>query len=222
MSAEPRLSSVLGSFVKALRLAAPDLEFHHVPIDHLPIDPSTPRPRVAVPLSLTNHGDVARAVANERLRDADLLAAPALGPDWTLAEICVRRLVDSGAHQSDTIVLGVVGSDDPAVIADYSRAAQLLSAVWGGPVHIGSVDGCDTHLGDAIDIARAYGKRVVVASYVLAAGETTESLRASGADLVTAPIIDSAAPDPRLIRLVLDRCRDALRRGMPQNSQVLL
>jgi hypothetical protein len=207
---EPGVRSVLGSFVKVLRTAAPDLEIRDVPIDHLPADSLAPRPRVAIPLTLSDHDPVAHAVHVERRRDQDLLVSKALGPDWLLAELCVRRLVHAGAHQGDTIVLGVAGSEDPDVIADYSRAAQLLSAVWGGPVHIGSVQGRDTPLADAIDIARAYGRRVVIASYVLTPGETADQLRQAGADLVTAPILDGARPDRRLIQLVLERCEQAL------------
>lgn len=206
---ETGVRAVLGSFVKVLRRAAPWLDVRDVPVDHLPADWPTQCPRVAVPLSLTGHGEVAHAVAAERRRDPDLLVTRALGPDWVLAEVCVRRLVDAGAHQRDSIVLGVAGSDDPAVIADYSRAAQLLSAVWGGPVHVGSVQGMDTLVSDAIDIARAYGRRVVIASYVLTPGPTADALRAAGADLVTAPILDGASPDPRLVSLVVERFHEA-------------
>jgi sirohydrochlorin ferrochelatase len=207
---EPGVRAVLGSFVKVLRTAAPELEIRDVPIDHLPVDALAPRPRVAIPMTLSDHDTMAQAIGVERQRDPDLLVSKALGPDWLLAELCVRRLVHAGAHQNDTIVLGVAGSDDPGVIADYSRAAQLLSAVWGGPVHIGSLQGRDTPLGDAIDIARAYGRRVVIASYVLTPGATADRLRQAGADLVTAPILDGAAPDRRLIQLVLERCEQVL------------
>jgi hypothetical protein len=233
---EPDVRSAFGAFVKALRRAAPALEVRDVPIDHLPTDTTASRPRVAIPLSVTDHGHLAQAVAAECERDPELLPAHALGPDWVLAEVCVRRLVDAGAHQRDTIVMGVAGSDDPAVIADYSRAAQLLSAVWGGPVHVGSVAGRDTPLADAIDIARAYGRRVVVASYLMAPGAAADALRASGADLVTAPILDGTVPDRRLVDLVVERCREAVlaasvqetnpdsspRRGIGQKSRLLL
>jgi sirohydrochlorin ferrochelatase len=212
---EPGVRAVLGSFVKVLRRAAPALEVRDVPVDHLPADASAPRPRVAVPLSLSDHDPVALTLAAEQRRDPDLVVSHALGPDWLLAELGVRRLVDAGAHQGDTIVLGVAGSDDPVVIADYSRAAQLLSAVWGGPVHIGSLGGSDTLMADAIDIARAYGRRVVIASYVLTPGVTAEQLRAAGADLVTAPILDGASPDRRLVQLVLERCQQALASRTP-------
>lgn len=202
--------AAFAALVKALRHAAPALEVRDVPIDHLPTDAAASHPRIAVPLSLTNHGHVARAVAAECERDPDLLPARALGPDWVLAEICVRRLVDAGAHQRDTIVMGVAGSEDPAVIADYSRAAQFLSAVWGGPVHVGSVTGNDTPLSDAIDIARAYGRRVVIASYLLAPGPAADALRSAGADVVTGPILDGSVPDRRLVDLVVERCEEAV------------
>jgi hypothetical protein len=85
-------------------------------------------------------------------------------------------------------------------------------------VHIGSLQGRDTPLGDAIDIARAYGRRVVIASYVLTPGETADRLRQAGADLVTAPILDGASPDRRLVQLVLERCEQVLGAVEPSNS----
>lgn len=210
--------AVIGSFVKTVRSADREIEVHDVPVDHLPAHPASPEPRVAVPIALSAHGDDMAAIHVARANDPDLLIAPALGPDWVLAEVCVRRLIDAGAHQGDTIVLGVEGSDDLDVNADYSRAAQLVSAVWGGPVHLGSVKGSDVRLGDAIDVARAYGRRVVVASYVLAPGSAHDEFRRSGADVVTAPILDGATPDRRLVRLVLERFRNAVERPVPVGS----
>ena len=204
------MRAVVGAFVKAFRGAAPALEVRDVPIDHLPPDAGASAPRIVVPLSLTNHGEVAHAVAIECGRDPGLVPARALGPDWVLAEVGVRRLVDAGAHHGDTIVMGVAGSDDPAVIADYSRAAQFLSAVWGGPVHLGSVTGRDTPLPEAIDIARAHGRRVVIAAYLLTPGPPAEALLRAGADLVTAPILDGTRPDRRLVNLMVERCEEAV------------
>jgi hypothetical protein len=200
---------VVGAFVKTVRAAQHHVEVRDVPVDHLPADTHAPSPRVAVPIALTGHGEEVAAIELAQSLDPGLLMAPALGPDWALAEVCVRRLIDARVHQLDTIVLGVEGSDDSAAIADYSRAAQLVSAVWGGPVHLGSLSGRDVSLGDAIDVARAYGRRVVVASYVLTPGPAHENLRRSGADVVTAPLLDGATPDPRLVQLVLERFQQA-------------
>lgn len=213
---------VIGAFVKSVRSADHHIEVRDIPVDHLLADAQAPCPRVAVPIALTGHGHEMAAIDTARSHDPELLVAPALGPDWVLAEVCVRRLIDARVHPLDTIVLGVEGSDDPDAIADYSRAAQLVSAVWGGPVHLGSLSGSDVSLGDAIDVARAYGHRVVVASYVLAPGPAHEQLRRSGADVVTAPLLDGATPDPRLVQLVLDRFRQATDRQMQGNPRLLL
>ena len=80
--------------------------------------------------------------------DPMVTAVPALGPDWILAEIGVRRLFEAGAGPDDTIVLASAGSSDQRALGDVSKAARLLSAVWGGRVHVGSIGG-------AVDIARA-------------------------------------------------------------------
>ena len=67
----------------------------------------------------------------------------------------------------------------------------------------------------AVDIARAYGRRVVVASYVLTPGRDADQLRQSGADLVTAPVLDGGIPDRRVVDLVLTRFHQALGLGVP-------
>lgn len=212
---DPSGRAAIGILVNAVRRDAPSVDVHEVPADRLHPDPSWPPVRVAVPLTLTDGTDVAEALAEARGHDPTIRIAPALGPDWALAEICVRRLVDAGARKDDTIVLGVAGSHHQAAIDGYSRAARLLSAVWGGPVHVGSVGGRDTSLIDAIDIARAYGRRVVVASYVLTPGPRADMLRHGGADLVTAPLLDGGPPDPRLVSLVIERFHQALGIGVP-------
>jgi len=176
---------------------------------------SGPPVRVAVPLTLTDGTDVAQALATARRHDPTIRIAPALGPDWSLAELCVQRLIEAGARKGDTIVLGVAGSHDDSAINGYSRSAQLLSAVWGGPVHVGSVGGRDTPLMDAVDIARAYGRRVVVSSFVLTPGLHADMLRHCGADLVTAPLLDGGPPDQRLVSLVIARFHEALGIGVP-------
>lgn len=207
--------AALGALVNAVRRDAPSVDVRDTPVDVLATDDSYPPVRVAVPLSLTDGSDVSAALAVAHRRDPGLVVAPALGPDWALAEICVQRLIEAGARKSDTIVLGVAGSDDATAIDGYSRAARLVSAVWGGPVHIGSIGGRDTPLTDAVDIARAYGNRVVVASYVLTPGRDADMLRHCGADLVTAPLLDGGPPDPRISALVVTRFHQALGASAP-------
>lgn len=205
----------LRMLVGAVRRDAPSLDVRDVPADLLASDSAGPPVRVAVPLTLTEGGDVGAALSIAARNDPTLVVARALGPDWALAEVCVQRLVEAGARKGDSIVLGVAGSHDDATIAGYSRAAQLVSAVWGGPVHIGSVGGRDTPLTDAVDIARAYGRRVVVASYVLTPGRSAEMFRHVGGDLVTEPLIGGGVPDPRVVSLVVSRFHQALGVGVP-------
>ncbi|MGH3474803.1 MAG: sirohydrochlorin chelatase [Aeromicrobium sp.] len=212
---DPTGRAALGILVNAVRRDAPSVDVHDVPADMFRPDDSWSPVRVAVPLTLTDGTDVANALATARRHDPTIRIAPALGPDWTLAEISVQRLIEAGARKGDTIVLGVAGSHHDSAIDGYSRSAQLLSAVWGGPVHVGSVGGRDTPLIDAVDIARAHGRRVVVASYLLTPGGHADMLRHCGADLVTAPLLDGGPPDQRLVSLVIARFHEALGIGVP-------
>ena len=123
-------------------------------------------PRVAIPLTLSVRPG-RRGHRRRSVRDPDLWVAKALWTGLAAGRVVCPTAGPRRCSPERHDRAGCRRFDDPDVIADYSRAAQLLSAVWGGPVHIGSVQGRDTPLGDAIDIARAYGRRVVIASYVL-------------------------------------------------------
>ena len=214
-STDPTGRAALGTLVNAVRRDAPSVDVRDVAAYTFRPQDSWSPVRVAVPLTLTDGTDVAHVLASARRHDPTIRIAPALGPDWALAEICVQRLIEAGARKGDTIVLGVDGSDHDAAINGYSRSAQLLSAVWGGPVHVGSVGGRDTPLADAVDIARAHGGRVVVASYLLTPGRHADTMRHCGADLVTAPLLDGGPPDQRLVSLVIARFHQALGIGVP-------
>ena len=96
---------------------------------------------------------------------------------------------------------------DGRAIADIGKAARLLSAVWGGRVHVGTLGGPDTPLADAVDVARAYGQRVVVSTYLLTPGHVYDDIAAAGADVVTEPLLDGGPPDARIVSLVLARAR---------------
>lgn len=206
--------AALQALISAVRRDAPSVDVRDTPVEIMSHDETYPPTRVAVPLTLVPRSEVAVALEVARAHDPELVVAPALGPDWTLAELAVQRLIEAGGRKDDTIVLGVAGSLDDAAIAGYSRMARLVSAVWGGPVHVGSLGGKDTPLPDAVDIARAYGRRVVVSSYVLTPGREADQLRRCGADLVTAPILDGGLPDRRVVDLVLARFHQALGLGV--------
>jgi len=66
-------------------------------------------------------------------------------------------------------------------------------------------------LGDAVDLERARGGRVVVATYLLAPGYFADLARATAADVTTEPLLRAGDEPPReLVELVLDRYAGAL------------
>ena len=214
-NADAAQRATLGALVNAVRRDAPSVDVRDTPVEMLPPEEIDLPVRVAVPLTLTEGTDVQAALAVARRSDPGLTVAPSLGPDWSLAEICVQRLIEAGARKEDTIVLGVAGGQAGSSAEGYTRAARLVSAVWGGPVHIGAVGGREIPLTDSVDLARSHGGRVVVASYLLTPGRDADMLRHCGADLVTAPLLDGGAPDHRITSLVVDRFHQALGVGAP-------
>lgn len=164
-------------------------------------------PRALVPLMLAYDRPVSVDIVQASHRDPAVTVTSPLGPDWVLAEVGVRRLFEAGARSDDTIVLAADAATDDRAVSDVSKAARLLSAVWGGRVHVGTLGGPDTPLADAVDVARAYGQRVVVSSYLLTPGAVHDQMIDAGADVVTAPLLDGGPPDPRLVSLVLARAR---------------
>jgi len=204
--------AALAGLVNAVRREAHDLEVVDAYVDvHEPsivsAIESTPGPRALVPLMLAYDRAVSVGIVRSSHLDPSVTVTPPLGPDWVLAEIGVRRLFEAGARSTDTIVLAADTTTDEHALADIAKAARLLSAVWGGRVHVGALGGPDTVLTEAVDVARAYGQRVVVSSYILIAGTAHEAMLGCGADVVTGPLLDNNPPDPRLVGLVLSRAR---------------
>ena len=161
--------------------------------------------RIVVPLLLGHDRQADALLASVAATDERIRITPPIGPDWVLAEIGVRRLIEAGARPTDTIVLVAPHVDGPRALEDVSSAARLLSAVWGGPVHVGVVEGQGTPVDQALDIARAHNRRVVVALYDLTPGEGSARIGRLGADIVTAPLLGAGTPDPQLVSLALAR-----------------
>lgn len=211
-SPDARGRAALAGLVNAVRREATDLDVVDAYVDGQ--DPSidevvaaTAGPRTIVPLMMTADRPVRVDIFRASQLDPLAVIAPPLGPDWVLAEVGVRRLFEAGARATDTIVLAADTASDDRAVSDIGKAARLLSAVWGGRVHVGSLGGPDTPLVEAVDVARAYGRRVVVSTYVLTPGAVWDEIADGGADVVTEPLIDNGPPDPRLVSLVLDRAR---------------
>jgi len=208
----PQGHAAIAGLVQAVRREAHDREVFsaYVDVQEPFVDDvvrATGGSRIIVPLLLSSGYHVNVDIAHAAHIDPMVTAVPPLGPDWILAEIGVRRLFEAGARPDDSIVLASAGSTDRRALDDVSKAARLLSAVWGGPVHVGSIGGGDTPIGEAVDIARAYGHRVVVSTYLLAPGNFDDRLKQCGADIITAPLLDGGPPDPRLVNLVLARSK---------------
>lgn len=216
---EPAGRRVVGSLVAALRAARPGLVVETAFVDVQPprvgdvVHQVTRdgRRAVVVPLLLSGgyhvHVDIAEAVA--RVGDA-ATAARALGPDHRLAAALVDRLREAGATSEDAVVLAAAGSSDARAAADVEQVLTRVRSDWGGPVTVGYGAKAAPDVRTAIASARAGhpGRRVVLASYLLAPGFFHDRLIASGADLVTAPL----GADRRVVDVVLDRF-DAARSG---------
>jgi sirohydrochlorin ferrochelatase len=161
-------------------------------------------PAVVVPLLLAPgfhvHVDIARSVIGR-----DAVAANVLGPDEAITSILLDRLQAAGLRGADTVVLGVAGSTDVRAHRSVDRAAARLAMRLGGEVRVGHLGGTGRPVGDVIAETRATGRRVVVATYLLAPGHFADILQRSDADAVTAPLLDGGLPDPRLVQHVVDR-----------------
>lgn len=202
--------TALSRLVNAVRKHAPEHEVvdAFVDVQHpmlADVVTETSGTRVVVPLLLGHDQQTDALLASVAATDDRIRVTPPIGPDWVLAEIGVRRLIEAGARPTDTIVLVAPHVDGPRALEDVSSAARLLSAVWGGPVHVGVVEGRGTPVDQALDIARAHNRRVVVALYDLTPGEGSARIGRLGADIVTAPLLGAGTPDPQLVSLALAR-----------------
>lgn len=165
---------------------------------------------VVVPLLLSGgyhvHVDIARAVRGR----ADVVAAPALGPDPRLVAILLDRLAAADVNPGAAVVLGAAGSSDERSRGDTLIIAELLGAARPGPVTLGFAAGVRPTVEEAVAAARAAGSHTVaVASYLLAPGTFQARLARAGADAVT----NALAPDSRLVDIVADRYRAAAAAG---------
>jgi sirohydrochlorin ferrochelatase len=109
----------------------------------------------------------------------DVVLTSPLGMDAVPA---VRdRLREAGFRRGDAVVLAAAGSSDARALADVKRAAALL-----GAAAVGYVATATPRVPDVV--AGLRGRRVAVASWLLAPGTFHGSLAECGADVVSAPI----------------------------------
>ncbi|WBL19364.1 sirohydrochlorin chelatase [Citricoccus sp. NR2] len=159
--------------------------------------------------------DLQKDVEAARVQGRPVALAEALGPDDRLVSLLVRRLETAGADlDQDVIILGVAGSSDRGAQSDCQEMAERLSRWIGAEVITGFLAHAEPRLPDAVSSARADhpGRRVAVASYLVAPGYFQSRMEACGADIVSAPLLPGpqTAPPQELVDIVLDRFRQAI------------
>jgi Uncharacterized conserved protein len=164
------------------------------------------RRAVVVPLLLSAgyhvRVDITRELAPTEGRVA---LAAALGPDDRLVAVLLRRLAQAGLAEADAVVLAAAGSSDRRAVEDCREVGRMLSAALGRSVTVGFLSAAEPGLRDAVALARVDGSRVVVSSYLLAPGYFQDLTEASGADLVTDPLLLPHDTPVELVDVVLDR-----------------
>ncbi|MET0931292.1 MAG: CbiX/SirB N-terminal domain-containing protein [Aeromicrobium sp.] len=209
----PAARLAIKALVEAVQEAAPHVDVHEAFVDvQMPrvdtVVDLVDGPAVIVPLLLAPGFHVRVDIRGAAERPW-VTAASTLGPDDRLTATLLRRLAEAGATHDDVVVLGASGSTDTDALDSIDVAARMLGDAWGTPVEAGHVGGSGVPIADVVRRAAATGRRVVVASYLVAPGYFFDRLGASGADVVTRPLLDGTQADPDLVSLVLDRFAEA-------------
>lgn len=193
---EPAPGRIFAGFVDVQRPDLPELIAAVKPTERA----------VVVPLLLSAgyhvHVDIAREVGPLGGR---IGLARALGPDDRLLAVVARRLAEAGLHGDDELVFAAAGSSDRRAVVDCREAATRLAELLDRPVRLAFLSAAEPSLPDAVATARESGRRVVVASYLLATGYFHDLARSAGADVVTEPLLTPDDTPTELVDVVLDR-----------------
>ena len=162
-------------------------------------------PAVVVPAFLAAGYHVRVDIPQQIGSRPDVVVTPPLGVDAVAA---VRdRLREAGFRRGDLVVLAAAGSSDARALADVRRAAGLL-----GASAVGYVATATPRVADVVAEVRerlgrgvGEGRRVAVASWLLAPGVFHGSLAECGADVVSAPI----GAHPLVVDVLLRRYYEA-------------
>ena len=205
--------SAIGTLVAAVAARRPDLTVRAAFVDVQPPGPDAvlssldgAAPARLVPLLLSAGYHVYVDLAEAAAAVPGTTVAPALGPDDRLAGLLLRRLVAAGLRADDVVVLGAAGSSQPSAVADCERVATALGHLLERPVVAGYLSASEPKLVDAVAAQRVPGRRVVVATYLLAPGFFADLAARSGADVVTPPLLLPREPAPaELVDVVVER-----------------
>ncbi|MET1075715.1 MAG: sirohydrochlorin chelatase, partial [Umezawaea sp.] len=143
--------------------------------------------RVDVPeqIASSGHGDV---VVTEPIGSA-------------LVPVLRERLREAGWRSGDAVVLAAAGSSDARALADVAEVGRKLGA------EVGYVATASPSVAEVVAGLKARGRRVAVASWLLAPGLFHQRLADVGADVVAAPIgAHSRVVDAVLLRYYEARC----------------
>jgi sirohydrochlorin ferrochelatase len=147
-------------------------------------------PAVVVPAFLASGYHVRVDVPGQVRRSghpAAVLAEP-LGPAPAVVAALHDRLRVAGFRRGDAVVLAAAGSSDAQALADVRRAAAALAERVCDEVRIGYVTTARPSVDEAVAAAQRRGRRVAVASWLLAPGLFHRWVSRSGADVVSDPI----------------------------------
>jgi sirohydrochlorin ferrochelatase len=147
-------------------------------------------PAVVVPAFLAGGYHVRVDVPGQvdRSGHPDVVLAEPLGPAAAVVAAMHDRLCAAGLRRGDAVVLAAAGSSDPHALADVRVAASLLADRTGGRVRIGFVTTARPSVDEAVSAAGRRGRRVAVASWLLAPGLFHRWVARTGADVVSDPI----------------------------------
>lgn len=133
----------------------------------------------------------------------DVVVTESLGT--ALVPVVHERLEEAGWRPGDAVVLAAAGSSDPRALADVRVVASMLAARTGSAVPVGYIATASPTVAEVVADVKAAGRRVAVASWLLAPGLFHQRLAAAGADVVSAPI----GAHPRVVEAVLLRYYEA-------------
>ncbi|PRY46871.1 sirohydrochlorin chelatase [Umezawaea tangerina] len=118
-----------------------------------------------------------------------------------LVPVLRERLKEAGWRPGDAVVLGAAGSSDARALGDVETVGRALGA------EVGYVATAAPSVGDVVAGLKALGRRVAVASWLLAPGVFQGRLEGVGADVVAGPIgAHSRVVEAVLLRYYEARC----------------
>ena len=214
-TSSPHGQAAVAALVDAVAVALPSV---HVRLGHVDVqqpdvaaslaalDPA--EPAVIIPLLLSAGYHVRVDLREQSAGHTSVAISPALGPDPRLVEVLAARLAAVDPSPEDAIVLAVAGSSDDRANEDCRATARMLAERLARDVSIGFLAAAEPRLAQALEAARADGRRAVVANYLLAPGYFHDlAVRLAGESPVARPLLDDDPPAPGLVELVIDRYR---------------